>query len=200
MDLNHHICRHPSRFWVQLFRRLSSTFNHLHLITLSSAQLRREVLIEMALWSGITGKSQGGKRAVIKREHWYVGSLSSPTRSTQRESTLTCFSLGQVYVNYFSAGCVHFGYLVLSSMRSLCFHAQGQCLRISEKLISSFKIPAAQKELGLFTQVKAWIHTKYSVCRNDPAFAFLKVWKSYHAFILRYTYSALASCLLACYM
>lgn len=31
----------PVSSWVQLFRRLSGTFNHLHLITLSSAQLLR---------------------------------------------------------------------------------------------------------------------------------------------------------------
>lgn len=54
-------------FWVQLFQHLSGMFNYLHLI--ASAQVLREVLIEIALWSGITGKSLGRKRGVIKLEH-----------------------------------------------------------------------------------------------------------------------------------
>lgn len=92
-------------FWVQLFQHLSGMFNYLHLI--ASAQVLREVLIEIALWSGITGKSLGRKRGVTKLEHWYVGSLSCPSRRTQQESTQTYFSMGQGYFNYSSRGCTH---------------------------------------------------------------------------------------------
>lgn len=141
--------------WVQLYQsqHLSGMFNHLHLITLSSAQLLI-LLIKIALWSGITGKSLGRKRGVIKWEPWYVGSLSSPSSSTLQESTLTYFSLGQVYFNYFFLGCTHFGYLVLSSMWFLYLYVQGQCLRISEALISPHKIPVVEKVFSLFSYVK----------------------------------------------
>ena len=85
---------------------LSGMFNHLYLITLRSTQLLREVLITIARWSGITGKSLEGNVA-SQSVSADVGSLSSPSSSTQQESTLTYFSLAKSVSAEFLSNAVH---------------------------------------------------------------------------------------------
>lgn len=124
-------------------QHLSGTFNHLHLIT--SAEVLRQVLIKIALWSGITGKSLGkgmwryNIEALICRLTFK--SLSENSAGVNPNILFTGPSLFQIFLS----GLYTLDYLVLSSMCSLCFHVQGQCLCISEGLITSYNIPVVGK-------------------------------------------------------
>lgn len=92
-------------FRVQLFQHLSGTFNHLHLIT--SAEVLREVLIKIALWSGITGKSLGKEMWRYKIEALICRLTFKSLLENSAGVNPNILSLGQVYFKYSSRGCTH---------------------------------------------------------------------------------------------